>query len=481
MSNKGSVKCPRIIAMLLLIVLLIASITLLILNPYSEEYYKELINERWGIHPISKIEIIDKNNSLINDLESIDYNGKKEIKYWNGKGFKITKNINLDYIKLSKKNSKKCGIDNFANELYVNENEECPINYIYISTSQPNILFNYESISLGNGKTLYYSNQNINGRIFVNINVGGIYGCGICYYLDDYCENKVNFDLCKYKDNSSLIIDSLTINDYVKDNDLDSTQYGDKEIYLYAESYSALKNSFTYSNLNGLKKIKFQQKIYNIFNIIVLIISFIIISLLMYNDTNYGNKCCSIILNIINLVLLIIDIIISIKSILKYNKFGSNIIPYISHPLREDYLTRKKWIEFDFAILIFLIIYLIINFILTFIDIIKKEYTCGFVLFDYSRLLTCLQSFVSFEPTNNFNYFYCGYNIDIDTIFRIIFQSTRIKRFFFEINQTLNHITNFDVLLEKKNDQTFNKKEKSILVNNYLKIFDYTIKVGNNN
>ena len=426
MSNKGSVKCPRIVAMFFLIVLLITSITLLILNPYSEEYYKELINERWGINPISKIEIIDKNNSLINDLESIDYNGKKEIKYWNGKGFKITKNINLDYIKLSKKNSKKCGIDNFANELYVNENEDCPINYIYISTSQPNILFNYESISLGNGKTLYYSNQNINGRILVNINVGGIYGCGICYYLDDYCENKVNFDLCKYKDNSSLIIDSLTINDYVKDNDLDSTQYGDKEIYLYAESYSALKNSFTSSNLNGLQTIKFQQKIYNIFNIIVLIISFIIISLLMYNDTNYGNKCCSIILNIINWVLLIIDIIISIKSILKYNKFGSNIIPYISHPLREDYLTRKKWIEFDLAILIFLIIYLILNLILTIIEIKTKEVNgCNFVLFDYSRLLFCLKIFFS-PTTNKFNILYCGYNINIDNLYDKLFKNDKI-------------------------------------------------------
>ena len=416
MSNKGSVKCPSIVAMFFLIVLLITSITLLILNPYSEEYYKELINERWGIHPISKIEIIDKNNSLINDLESIDYNGKKEIKYWNGKGFKITKNINLDYIKLSKKNSKKCGIDNFDNELYVNENEECPINYIYISTSQPNILFNYESISLGNGKTLYYSNQNINGRILVNINVGGIYGCGICYYTNHYCDDEVNFDLCKYKDNSSLIIDSLTINDYVKDNDLDSTQYGDKEIYLYAESYSALKNSFTYSNLNGLKKIKFQQKIYTIFNIIVLIISFIFITLLMYNETHNRNRYCSIILNILNLFLLIIDILILIKSFLKYNKFGSNIIPYISHPLREDYLTRKKWIEFDLAILIFLIIYLILNLILTIIEIKTKEVNgCNFVLFDYSRLLSCLQIFFS-PTTNKFNILYCGYNINIDNL-----------------------------------------------------------------
>ena len=473
MSNKGSVKCPRIVAMLLLIVLLIASITLLILNPYSEEYYKELINERWGIHPISKIEIIDKNNSLINDLESIDYNGKKEIKYWNGKGFKITKNINLDYIKLSKKNSKKCGIDNFANELYVNENEDCPINYLYISTSQPNILFNYESISLGNGKTLYYSNQNINGRILVNINVGGIYGCGICYYLDDYCENKVNFDLCKYKDNSSLIIDSLTINDYVKDNDLDSTQYGDKEIYLYAESYSALKNSFTYSNLNGLKKIKFQQKIYTIFNIIVLIISFIFITLLMYNETHNRNRYCSIILNIINLFLLIIDILILIKSFLKYNKFGSNIIPYISHPLREDYLTRKKWIEFDLAILIFLIIYLILNLILT-----KEVNGCNFVLFDYSRLLSCLQIFFS-PTTNKFNILYCGYNINIDNLYDELFKNSQ------NIQKVVEDVGNvFEKAKEKlftEENITISKNDQLFLVEFYIDIFKKIIKYDKKN
>ena len=333
------VHSPRIIKIVFLIFLLIPSIAILKYYPFKEEYYNDLINKRWKINPITKIEIFDKNSSP-NDLESIDYNGKKEIKYWNGKGFKITRNANLNYIKMSKKNSKICGIDSYGHELYVNQNDDCPINYIFIGTSPPKIDFEYDSISLNDGKTLYYSNKNINGTILVNINVGGIYGCGICYYTNHYCDDIVNFDLCKYKDNSSSIIDSLTINDYINDNELPcETIYEDKEISLYAERYSSLKQSFEYSNLNELKKKNSQYTVYKYFNCLILICSGIIIGILMCID-HYSKCYISIIL--INIILLIIDLGFLIQIYLTYNKFSSKIIPYISHILREDFFNKKK-------------------------------------------------------------------------------------------------------------------------------------------
>ena len=394
--QKKCANSPRIITIFFLIFPLVPTIALLILKPYPEEYFNDLINNRWKINPITKIEIFDKNSSP-NDLESIDYNGKKEIKYWNGKGFKITRNANLNYIKMSKKNSKICGIDSYGHELYVNQIDDCPINYIYIGTSPPNTDFEYDSISLNDGKTLYYSNKNINGTILVNINVGGIYGCGICYYTNHYCDDMVNFDLCKYKDNSSSIIDSLTINDYINDNELPcETIYEDKEISLYAERYSSLKQSFEYSNLNGLKKKNSQYTLYKYINFVILIISGIIIDILMCID--HSSKCCiSVILILINIFLLIIDLGFLIQIFLTYNKFSSKIIPYISHTLREDFLTRKKWIEYVLAMLILLFIYLFFNCI---IELIKFK-GLNFVMFNNSKLPICLNQNSNTNHPNN--------------------------------------------------------------------------------
>ena len=62
-----------------------------------------------------------------------------------------------------------------------------------------------------------YTESPINGNVLININVGKNEGCGICYYINDYCKD-FDLSLCKYR--NSTLIDSLFISDYIKDNNL---------------------------------------------------------------------------------------------------------------------------------------------------------------------------------------------------------------------------------------------------------------------
>ena len=482
MSAGQNVNFAKIIAIILFIILFILTIRIFSLKPYHEKYYNELINKRWEIHPISKIEIVNK-NELSNDLQSIDIMGEDKINFWDGIGFKITRNTNYNYIKMSKLNntSKLCGVDNYNNKLYVNENDDCPINYIKIDTIPPNVNFEYENIPLNNGKTLYYSNKNILfGKVLVNINVGGIYGCGICYYLNDYCVNEVNFDVCKYNVNTSSKIDSLSINDYINDNNLNFKDYEDKEIELFAETYSSLKKSFKYSNLNGLKNIKSLQMRYNFINLALLLISFIIIVVLMCLDYEYTNYC-SIIFNIINLIILVIDLIILIQLLLEHKKFYRKIIPNISFPLREDYLIRKEWIELDIALILLIIIYFIANFIILFLNCCDCKYYC--VLLDYSILLKCFKYLTSKLKKGDFNIFYC-YKDNIEKYYQELFykgdddKKKKIAKFFKEIggvpDVTRKNI-NYDS--SEKIDPNKEKQNQIILIKNYRKILNHILEL----
>jgi hypothetical protein len=185
-----------------------------------------LINN-WETNPIKEIEIVEEDSS---ETETIDSNGIKEIKNFNGNFFKLTRE-DTNYLKMSKETNKECGTDSYGNKLYIENNKECPINFIYIGTSPPKVNFDFKKITLKNNKQLYFSNQNTNGKIVINLNVGGILGCGICHSIEDYCDYSI--ELCKYKDKSSSIIDTILIKDYINDNSLKSSIYDNNYIGLY--------------------------------------------------------------------------------------------------------------------------------------------------------------------------------------------------------------------------------------------------------
>ena len=118
-----------------------------IVKIYNNIYYN------WNLNPIKSINLTKRNN----------FKSENDI-------FKITKLYNLDYTKLliPFNNSKICGKDNFDNNLYFPEEEDCPINEIFISKND-NDLPGYNKLKLNNSKYLYYTNQKIDEKIIVDL------------------------------------------------------------------------------------------------------------------------------------------------------------------------------------------------------------------------------------------------------------------------------------------------------------------------
>ena len=121
--------------------------------------YNQIIYN-WNMHPIKSIRGYDSNDYF--NLDSILLN--------------IVKMDDYDYIKIySNKNGKICGKDNFGNNLYFPKNEECPINKIYISKIDENIP-GYNKIKINGDmnndvKYLYFTNQFIEGKIIIDLNI----------------------------------------------------------------------------------------------------------------------------------------------------------------------------------------------------------------------------------------------------------------------------------------------------------------------
>ena len=153
-------------------------------NDYGKMYNGIFYN--WETYPIKSIQLSQDEHYLlanVNDYYKI-YNWKKIY-------LKIEKINNYNYINLyGNKKGKKCGKDNQNNDLYFPEEEECPINGIFLSQENKTVE-NFTKVYLGgiNGY-LYYTNQNINGKIIIDIKIG----CDKGFQLNLYETN----ELCEY-------------------------------------------------------------------------------------------------------------------------------------------------------------------------------------------------------------------------------------------------------------------------------------------
>ena len=360
---------PKICSLIVYLVLLILTVILLCLKPFKKEYHKSLINN-WETNPIKEIEIVEEDSS---ETETIDSNGIKDIKNFNGNFFKLTRE-DTNYLKMSKETNKECGTDSYGNKLYIENNKECPINFIYIGTSPPKVNFDFKKITLKNNKQLYFSNQNTNGKIVINLNVGGILGCGICHSIEDYCDYSI--ELCKYKDKSSSIIDTILIKDYINDNSLKSSIYDNNYIGLYYQNYISLEKNFQSSKLQNIKDMKNKQFIWDIIQLIFIFISGILVFITFILEDIINSN---IILGIINFITMIIVIVLSHLNIRRYNSI-LEIISYIAHPIKEDFLYKKNWSDVQSTILFISYIYLFISLTLLILFILIKieKINCSF-------------------------------------------------------------------------------------------------------
>ena len=111
--------------------------------------------------PIKSIQISNLPNQYNNRTNNI-FN-------WNNESFEIKRLNKIDYISLYlNKNGKICGKDNYGNNLYFQNGEDCPINKIYFSDNNEN-LAGYKKIELNNGRYLYYTNESIEDKIIIDI------------------------------------------------------------------------------------------------------------------------------------------------------------------------------------------------------------------------------------------------------------------------------------------------------------------------
>ena len=141
--------------MFFFIILIILNISLLFpfvwFCCFSEDFEINLKNnydyiiDNWKMNPIKSIK-----------LNSEDY-------------FEIERENDYNYINIFKINKAKiCGKDNNGNYLFFPEGKDCPINDIFISSSD---LYKpgYTKIELRNNNSLYYTNQNTTGKILIDL------------------------------------------------------------------------------------------------------------------------------------------------------------------------------------------------------------------------------------------------------------------------------------------------------------------------
>ena len=224
------------------------------LNPKTTYFY-ELMNN-WASKPISNIIIISDTNTQNSDW----YNFER----WEGRNLELNyldTNYNLTLYNSINKKGKKCGINSIRNELYF-KNTTCPINDIIINKERElkNKRHNYSTVPLENCKYLDYTNENINGAIYVQILIKGEKNAcennvsennnDICLYLDNcYVNNSLYIKSDCYQLNLYEIIDKMNFNDFQSDNGLNeiSEKYNKSdEVSLNVRGWVGINTKFRY-------------------------------------------------------------------------------------------------------------------------------------------------------------------------------------------------------------------------------------------
>ena len=154
--------CSLFAGLMPLIVVYAIYFTLIIFDILNDEKIVDIYNNmiyNWDMNPILSIE---KKN--IDDGSGADF-------LWKSNPFKIERLNNYDYINIfQNKNGKICGKDNYGNNLYFPNDVDCPINKIYFSDKNEDLI-GYEKIELNNGNYLYYSNEFVEEKIIIDFRI----------------------------------------------------------------------------------------------------------------------------------------------------------------------------------------------------------------------------------------------------------------------------------------------------------------------
>ena len=146
----------------IIIPLYITYFTISILDILNDEKIVDVYNNmiyNWNMNPIKSINV------------SSHYDGEESDFLWKNDSFKIEKLNNFDYTNIfQNKNGKICGKDNYGNNLYFPTDVDCPINEIYFSDKNEDLI-GFEKIELNNGKYLYYTNKSVEEKIIIDFRI----------------------------------------------------------------------------------------------------------------------------------------------------------------------------------------------------------------------------------------------------------------------------------------------------------------------
>ena len=380
-------------------IVLILIMIILCSGEFNDGIYNNLL-DNWKMNPIITINLIDNNNEKDKKTQKNlgIFKGIKDpkkykntiITNWRTKNFEfnflndfsykdlLNNSINSNEIN----NYKICGKDSENNSLYFPNNIDCPINFIEISNNSKSSIdgkYNYKKLNLSDDLFLYYSNENIEGEILVQLKVSSKEGmCFNLKYDNDFAPYISNYNIKNKKrgceknlyDERLKIIDEDSIDNFLENNNIKEDiefnkiyyNYTNSKIYLYKRGYIGLNESF---KINEIKKILNAPHFAKTKNFLSFFLLFFYFFLIYYSyDINCKYKLFIKIFIDIILFTLILSIVISyLLEIINYNII-KKILKSISENLFYKYNGNRWYIKMDITILFFLFIQLILRFII---------------------------------------------------------------------------------------------------------------------
>lgn len=341
-----------------------------IVNDSKIKKIYKYIMANWEASPIFSIEISTEKEYELGHI----YSKEKEFKFysWKNKYFKINKRSGYNYLySLEPRKSgytgeiKICGKDSWGNSLFFTD---CPISDIFIGNNE-NIneprYNHYKKLNLGNNNYLFYTNEETNKNILVDIKVGfpnatfelniekanelcnPIYNKGFYKEIGGKCKNYDKFNTVPFYNE----IDHWDLYDFLQNTfELTNINYIG-EINLYALTYQGINFTKIGRNYN-IQKFKLNMDKYISLSVVKNVFSsFNIIYYLFFNIFLYKNSIKNIhsYISFFFLFLLFFHFIIIIVCLSFNIKYVQNIMYQINNDFE-----RKRSNYFSILFIFFL-------------------------------------------------------------------------------------------------------------------------------
>ena len=337
------------------LIIFILICVLLSKKEYNNGYFKA-IEDNWNKSPIYSIEV---SNSFSDEYQFGNFPGTKNLAYggttksrkitsWNSYKFSVERKDKK--YKNFLNGVKQCGFDSYGNKLYVDFEEECPINYIEITNqSFPSLQpYSFTTKNIGD-KYLHYTKEYITGKVLIDFKISDMLPslnldldkC-ICKFIDGRCElNKKDlyYNITENDEEIFNKIDSIKLSHLLNDNDIeinDDSYDFTKDINLYTQTYIG-SSKYTNNVLSIYRFSKAKNIVLLIFTLIFICFCFTIFDFFNQKFGIYG-----FIAFVLVYVLIFINFILSVVAVAKYNTITNKTFKELNNSISKEF-KNKKW------------------------------------------------------------------------------------------------------------------------------------------